>query len=90
VNEYLTNINFMQQVKSTTAHAKKRIRKKSDLDRIDDEFDKKRATLYNAARSEAIVTVDKIERKLRSTLQAFDGMSNQYNARVKSSLESLI
>lgn len=86
-NEYLQNIKFLQS-NTLTASGKRRLRKRSELDKIEDNYDSKRAMLYSAARSEAITTVNKIERKLRSQLEAFDQIGNQYSNAVRHSIES--
>ena len=48
-----------------------------DIDPIGDEYDIRRAELYSAARSQALTTVNQIERKLQSHVAAVHKLSLQ-------------
>ena len=63
--QYLQNIHFPPSSTLTTVGRRKQ-RKTREMDTIENEYDSKRAELYSAARSQAISTVNELERKLQS------------------------
>ena len=82
--QYLQNIHFPPSSTLTTVGRRKQ-RKTREIDAIENEYDSKRAELYSAARSQAISTVNQIERRLQSQLatvhklglQQYGGRSSQ-------------